>query len=86
MFNKADLIQFLSTGMFFIESRLVVAKGKGNEREMDWEFGFSRWKLVYIAWINDKVLLYSTANYTQYPMINHNGEYKKNICMRVCVS
>ena len=73
--------------MFFIENRLVVAKGKGNGKEMDWEFGFSRWKLVYIEWINNKVLLYSTGNYIQYPVINHNGkEYKKNICMRVCVS
>ena len=26
----------------------------------------------------NKVLLYSTENYSQYPMINHNGkEYKK---------
>ena len=72
--------------MFFIENRLVVAKGKGNGREMDWEFGFSRWKLVYIEWINDKVLLYSTANCTQYPVINPNGEdYKKNIWMHACV-
>ena len=86
MFNKTDLIQFIRTGMLFIENRLVVAKGKGNRREMDWEFGFSRWKLVYIEWINDKVLLYSTVNCTQYPVINHNGEeYKKNICMHACV-
>ena len=35
---------------------------------------FSRCKLLYIEWIN-KVLLYSTENYIQYPMINHNGEY-----------
>ena len=28
--------------------------------------------------MNNKVLLYSTGNYTQYPIINHNGnEYKK---------
>ena len=31
-----------------------------------------------IEWINSKVLLYSTDNYTQYPMIDHNGkEYRK---------
>ena len=30
-----------------------------------------------IEWIN-KVLLYSTGNYIQYPVINHNGkEYEK---------
>ena len=32
---------------------------------------------IYVEWIN-KVLLYSTGNYIQYPMINHNGkEYEK---------
>ena len=31
-----------------------------------------------IIWINDKVLLYSTGKYIQYPVINHNGkEYEK---------
>ena len=39
----------------------------------DWEFGISRGKLSYIEWINNKVLLYSTGNYIQYPVINHNG-------------
>ena len=44
-------------------------------------------KLVYIDWINNKVLLYSTGNYIQYFMINHNGkEYGKIItCMWMCV-
>ena len=32
----------------------------------------------YREWINNKVLLYSTGNYIQYPGINHNGkEYEK---------
>ena len=39
----------------------------------DWEFGISRCELLYIEWIN-KVLLYSTGNYIQYPVINHNGK------------
>ena len=55
-----------------IENRLVVAKG-----ELVWEFGISRCKLSYIEWINNKVLLYSTGNYIQYPVINHNGKEKK---------
>ena len=46
--------------------------------EMDWEFGISRCKLLYIEWIDNKVLLYSTGNYIQYPVIKHNGkEYEK---------
>ena len=33
---------------------------------------------TYIEWINNKVLLYSTGNNIQYPVINHNGkEYGK---------
>ena len=43
-----------------------------------WEFGDSRCKLLYIGWINNKVLLYSTGNYIQYPMINHDRKgYEK---------
>ena len=47
----------------------------------DWECGISRCRLLHIGWINNKVLLYSTGNYIQYLMINHNGkEYeKKNV-------
>ena len=33
-----------------------------------------RCKLVYTGWINNKVLLYSTGNYIQYPVINQNGK------------
>ena len=40
---------------------------------MEWEVGVSRYKLLSIAWINNKVLLYNTGN-IQYPMINHNGK------------
>ena len=35
-----------------IENRLAVAKGEGCEGEMDWEFGISRSKLLYIGWVN----------------------------------
>ena len=31
-------------------------------------------KLLYTGWINNKALLYSTENYIQYAMINHNGK------------
>ena len=52
----------------------MVAKGKGVGGGMDWEAGVSRCKLLRIEWINNKVLLYSTENNIQYPMINHNGK------------
>ena len=40
-------------------------------------FGISRCKLLYVEWINNKVPLYSTENYIQYPVINHNGKNMK---------
>ena len=62
----------------------MVDKGTVGRGGMDWKFGVSRCKLVliYIEWINNKVLIYSTGNYIQYPMINHNGkELKKKECV-----
>ena len=52
----------------------MVAKGEGAGGGVGWEFGVSTCKLLYIEWINNKVLLYSTGNYIQYPVINHNGK------------
>ena len=44
--------------------RLMVAKrDMGEKGGVDWEFGISRYKLLYIDWINNKVPLYSTGNY-----------------------
>ena len=54
----------------------VGVKGWGG---MEWEFGISRCKLLYIEWINNKVLLYCTGNYIQYPVINQNGKEKKKV-------
>ena len=64
---------------------LWLPRGKGGEGGMEWEFGVSRCKLLYIEWINNKVLLYSTGNYIQYPVINHNGKEYKRECMHVCI-
>ena len=52
----------------------MIAKGEGVGGGMEWEVGVSRGELLYIEWINNKVLLYSTENYIQDPMINHNGK------------
>ena len=48
----------------------MVAKGVGGE--MDLEFGTSRCKRLHVEWKTNKVLLYSTGSYIQYPVINHN--------------
>ena len=56
----------------------MVSKGDGGVGGMDGEFGISRCKLLYPGWINNKVLLGSTGNYSQHSAINHNGkEYEK---------
>ena len=49
-------------------------QGGGEWGEMDCEFGICKYKLLYTEWINNKVLLYCTENYIQYPVINHNGK------------
>ena len=50
----------------------VCQEGGRSGGGMEWEFGVSRSKLLYIGWIN-KVLVYSKGNYIQYPVINHNA-------------
>ena len=56
----------------------MVAKGEGGRRGMDWEFGFSRCKLLHLEWISNEVLLYSTGNYIQSLGIDRDGkEYKR---------
>ena len=52
-----------------------------EEGGKDWKFGTSRSKLLYIKWINNKVLLHSTRNYILFPKMNHNGK-EKNLTMR----
>ena len=63
-----------------VENKRMETKG-GNRGGKDCEYGINRDKLLYIGWINNKVLLYSTGNYIQYPVANHNGKIyeKKNI-------
>ena len=50
--------------------RWGVGRGKNQE------FGVDSCKLLHLEWISNRVLLYSTENYIQYVMINHNqNEY-----------
>ena len=48
---------------------------------MEWEFGVSRGKLLYIEWIKNKVPLYSTGNNIQYPVINYSGKDYEKECI-----
>ena len=64
----------------------MVAKGERGGGGMDWEFGISRCKLFYIGQTDNKVLLYSTANFDQYLMINHNGKEYIWITETLCLT
>jgi len=44
------------------ENRLVVARREQKGNGMDWVFVVSRCKLLYLEWINNRVL-YHTRNY-----------------------
>ena len=61
----------------------MVAKGEVGGGGMDWESGISRRKLAYKEWINNKVLLYSTGNYIQYPVIYPDGKDYDKECIYV---
>ena len=47
-------------------------QGGGGGSGMDWEFGDSRCKLLHLEGISNEVLLYSTGNYMQSLMIEHD--------------
>ena len=66
-----------------IDNRFVFAKG-GWGGGMESKFRIRRGKLIYILieWINNKVLLYRTGNYIQYPVINHNEKE----CIYMCIT
>ena len=66
-----------------LESRLLVAKGNGGG--MDWVSEVSRCKLLHIEQINNKALLCSPGNDTQYPVINHDVKEYKEECIYVYV-
>ena len=57
---------------------MVAKVGGGGGR--DGEFGVSNANYcIYLEWINNKFLLYSTGSYIQYPVINCNGKEKIEI-------
>ena len=47
--------------------------------------GLLRCKLLYMEWIN-KVLVYCTGNYIQYPMINPNGKEYFKVRRYMCIT
>ena len=50
---------------------------------MDWESAVNIWKLLHLEWVSNEILLYSTGNYIQSPMMEDN--VRKRMCVCVCV-
>ena len=51
-------------------------QGRGSGAKEEWTgFGVSRCNLLYLERRNNKVLQYSTGNYSQSPGIDHDGKY-----------
>ena len=54
-----------------LENRLVVTKGE--QEGVGWEFGVNRCKLLPLEWISNEILLYSSGNYIQSLVMEHDG-------------
>ena len=63
---------YLQNRLTDIENRFVVTKGEWEGSGMDQEFGVSRCKLLHLEWISNEVLLYSTGNYIQPLVTEHD--------------
>ena len=50
------------------------------------EFGIDMYTLLYLRWITNGVLLYSTGNSAQYSVINHNGKEYEKECIYICIT
>ena len=60
------------------KTNLGLPKGKGGKGGINYEFGVNRYTVLYAKQINNKNLLYSTGNCTQYFAITYMGkEYEK---------
>lgn len=58
---------------------MCCCNGEEGWKGMNWKFGISGRKLLYILYIgglNNKTLLYSAGNCVQYPVMNHNEKEK----------
>lgn len=76
------LIYETETGSQTWKPDLAAAKG---ERKRGWELGISICKLLYIIWINNKVLS-QHRSYIHYPGINHKGKEYEKECINICIT
>lgn len=60
------------------KERYVAAPG-GGCAGVEWEARISRMSAVIYRMDRQGPTVYSTENYIQYPLINHNGNYQKRM-------
>ena len=58
-----------------VENKLMVTRGWGGG--ISWEIGIDIYTLLYIKYITNKNLLYSTGNSTQYSVLAYLGKESK---------
>ena len=66
----------------------MVIRGETWGKMTDWDFETGICTLLYIEWITNKDLLYSTGNSTQYSVVAYMGkesEKRMDICVCACV-
>ena len=56
-----------------LEKLCMLPRGSGERVGWTGEFGASGYKLLYLEWISNEVLLYHTGNYSQSLAIDHEG-------------
>ena len=66
----------------------MVIRGETWGKMTDWDFETGICTLLYIEWITNKDLLYSTGNSIQYSVVAYMGkesEKRMDICVCACV-
>ena len=54
---------------------------------MNGESGIRKCKILYVKWINNKVLLITKGNYIQYSVTDHNGKKNENnVYINMCIT
>ena len=83
-YNKNDTNEFIyktETDSTDLENKLMVTTGERWGEGIDWEFGTGIYTLLYMEWMINRDLLYSTENTIQYSMISNVGKESEKECI-----
>ena len=81
--NMAQMIYLQNRKDHGLGGQTCVCQGGGEGSRMDWESGVSRCKLLHLEWISNDILLYSSGNYIQSLVMEHDGRScEKKECIK----